>query len=406
MTRILCLAGAVALLAACTDQTLKVCDITQPDCQQEVYYGDLRLRGDGYDPFAGIPPIRTIDTTQFRKELEDQAQAAAAAAQNQAPTPWVDEGLFLLGLVSSTTDTQGDSIDNQVSNTAAYYSPETRDVTVIAHPELNVDARSNMQTLAHELVHAMQDREIDLDLNPQTTDEYFANKALIEGDATFYGLLFEYNIPLPAGGRFNYPNPQAYLLAMRDGMMSDQGDPTSNFASLGPPYYAVPWLVYPLGGLWIADHWTKGGNAAVRHSYGSAPKRSLDYVLGPGVASPAGTDICAPAAPTGFSAKIADSFGAAFFFGYLMAWKVPSADSLSTAQLWRNDAILIYYNQATQKTAVAWRIELGSPLSDSLLATLNTAAGPRVVQTGATLMITASDDSALLATWNPGVTCR
>jgi hypothetical protein len=266
-----------------------------------------------------------------------------------------------------------------------------------------------METLAHELVHALQDREINLNIaSNQSTDEYFTSKALIEGDATFYGLLFRYEIPPPAGKQFIYPNPLAYLAAMRDGMMSDQG--SDDFASLGPPYFAVPWLVYPLGGFWYATRWTEGGNSAVRHSYASAPKRSLDYLLGPDVTAPASASIsCYPAVPIAFTssgnAYAVDSLGAAFFFGYLMGWKVPAADSLSSAKLWRYDLLFYYYNQSTQKTAVVWRIELGSPLADSVLATLNTPTGPRVVQTGTTLMITASDDPTLLTTWNPGITC-
>jgi hypothetical protein len=106
---------------------LKVCDITQSDCQQDIYYADLRLRGDGYDPFAGIPPIRTISEDQFRAELQDDA---AKAAQASPPEPWWDATPVLLGLLPSTGDTQGASIDNQVQNTAAFYSPDTRDVTV------------------------------------------------------------------------------------------------------------------------------------------------------------------------------------------------------------------------------------------------------------------------------------
>jgi hypothetical protein len=67
--------------------------------------------------------------------------------------------------------------------------------------------------------------------------------------------------------------------------------------------------------------------------------------------------------------------------------------------------IFVYYNQSTQKTAVAWRIELDSPLPDTVLAPLTTPSGPRVVQDGTTLMITASDDPAFLATWNPWAGC-
>jgi hypothetical protein len=414
-----CLACAVlALLAGCNDHTLAICDITQPDCQEDIYYADLRLRGDGYDPFAGIPPIRTISEDQFRAELEKEA--ADAAAQQQSPDPWWDAALSLLGLLPSTGNLQGNSIDNQVQNTAAYYSPETRDVTVVAHPDSSVDPSMreqmpiiNMDTLAHELVHALQDRELNLNFQPRSTDEYFAFKALVEGDASLYDFLFLHEIALLPGLNFTYTDPLASFLHEREVGLSDDPSLTGNFSSLGPPFFAVQWLVYPLGGVWLSDRWDKGGNTAVRHAYGQAPQRSLDFLMGPGVAPPAGKELrCEPEprAPAEFRrsdgrAYGRDSFGAIYFFAYLMGWKVPSSDSLASALLWRNDVVFVYYNQSTQKTAVAWRIELDSPLPDTVLTPLLTPSGPRVVQGGTTLLITASDDPTFLATWNPGAAC-
>ncbi|HEX7597952.1 MAG TPA: hypothetical protein VF518_07035, partial [Polyangia bacterium] len=87
---------AVALLVACEHSKPQLCDIAEASCQEDIYLADLRLRGDGFDPFAGIPPIRTIDEDQFRKELQDEA---AATAQQVNPSPWVDAALTLLHLV-------------------------------------------------------------------------------------------------------------------------------------------------------------------------------------------------------------------------------------------------------------------------------------------------------------------
>jgi hypothetical protein len=411
VTRAWCFAcAALALLAGCHDQTLQRCDITQPDCQQDIYYADLRLRGDSYDPFAGVPPIRTISEDLFRAELEYQA----AVTSKQAPQPWWDASLLLLGLVPSTGDTQQASIDNQVQNTAAFYSPDTRDVAVISHPEQAADPMSqffNMSYLAHELVHALQDHEISLNLHPHSTDEYFAEKALIEGDASLYQRLFEYQVPLPKGYHFSSRDPLAYFSVWRQDNLSDDPTLQDNFASLGPPFFAASWLVYPLGGVWLSDSWDKGGNTAVRHAYGKAPQRSLDYLLGPGVPAPASKNIsCGPSVPAEFKQSDGtpygrDSFGAINLFAYLMAWHVPASDSLSSSLLWLYDVIFVYYNQSTQKTAVTWRIELDSPLPAAVLASLTTAAGPGVVQNGTTLLITNSDDPAFLSTWDPWSAC-
>ena len=186
----------LALLTGCHGRDLELCDIAQSDCQQDVYYADLRLRGDGYDPFGGIPPIRTISEDQYRAELEERAASSPRPA-----VPWWDAALPLLHLLPSTGDTQSTSIDNQVQNTAAYYSSATREVTVIRHRSQALDENTllvNMDILAHELVHALQDRELDLNPSPTSTDGDFARSALIEGDASLYDYLF----PFPVFVRF------------------------------------------------------------------------------------------------------------------------------------------------------------------------------------------------------------
>ena len=411
MTRTLSFAcAALALLAGCHDRELKICDITQSECQQDIYYADLRLRGDGYDPFAGIPPIRTISEDVFRAQLEYQA----VVSSKQTPQPWWDAALLLMGLVPSTGDTQQASIDNQVQNTAAFYSPDRDDVAVISHPEQPADPTSeffNMSYLAHELIHALQNREINLNFQPHSTDQYFAEKALIEGDASLYQRLFEYEVPLPADQYFSTRDPLAYFSAWRQDNLSDNPNLQDNFASLGPPFFAASWLVYPLGGVWLSASWAKGGNTAVRHAYSKAPQRSLDYLLGPDVVAPAGKNIdCEPTVPAEFKQSDGtpyglDSFGAVYFFAYLMGWNVPANVSLSSSLLWRCDLIFVYYNKSTQKTAATWRIELASPLPDSVLASLTNSAGPLVVQNGTTLLITNSDDPTFLSTWDPWSAC-
>ena len=48
---------------------LEPCNIAQSECQLDIYYALLRLRGDGADPFGGVPPIRTLTLEQYEREL-------------------------------------------------------------------------------------------------------------------------------------------------------------------------------------------------------------------------------------------------------------------------------------------------------------------------------------------------
>jgi hypothetical protein len=397
----------VLALAGCEDRSLKPCDIADPACQEDIYYVDLRVRGDGYDPFGGIPPIQTKTEDQYRQELE--AEAAQRAANNTTPEPWWDATLALLKLIPSEQNTVATSIDDQVTNTAAFYAWNTRSVTIVKHPNQTSDWQGmvqNMSTLAHELVHALQDRELDLRTVQHSADETLSNNAMVEGDAALYERLFDYEISLPAGYRFkDLGDPVTYFSQWRDDFF------TNEFATLGAPFFAARWMVYPLGGLWQATLWKQGGSAAVRHAYGQSPTRMLDFMAGNGVTPPATVPIyCEPSIPSEFKDGKhpygLDSFGASELYAYLFAWGVASDVARARALSWRNDYIFVYFNQSTQKTAAAWRIELASPLGSDLLATLSASNQVHVVQNGTTLLITTSDDPAFLASWNPSTACQ
>jgi hypothetical protein len=421
MKRMMALAWALLGVLGCETRELKLCDIVESDCQESIYYADLRVRGDGYDPFGGIPPIRTISEDQYRNEMQAEAARtkleaeAERAAKNKAPEPWWDNALALLHLMPAAAESESAAIENQVENVAAYYEPTTRHVTVIAHPQRpdadpNDTMLNNMTTLAHELVHAIQDREMILKFDPTGLDQLFATKALIEGDAELY----EYLIAIELKPKIKewYPDPLAYTERLRTLFMADGPKITDgsdvNFATLGPPLLAAMYLVYPLGGMWLSDYYVKGGNSAVRHAYGKAPQRSLEYLLPLGTeAPPAATTVCKPIFPSdqGFTAYGRENFGAVQVFAYLMAWGVPSAEAVAAASLWRGDVTFVSRNTETQKTAVAWRIELAQPIAASTLAQINTRNGPRGVQDGNTLLITASDDAEVAASWNPTTAC-
>ena len=411
MKRMIMVGWALLGSLGCEESNLQLCDITSSDCQESIYYANLRVRGDGYDPFQGIPPIRTIGEAQFRAEM--QAEADQAAKDPGSQQPWWDSALALLHLMPSATEIEKDAIDNRVEQVAAYYAPSTREVTVIDHNKAQTDTtrRGNMITLAHELFHAIQDRELDLDFDPKTTDELFAYKAVIEGDATTYEVLFAFE--LEPRYKQSFSDPLAYAnklraLFMADGPKLDDDSNETNFATLGPPYMAAMYLVYPLGGIWVGEHYQRGGNSAVRHAYGKAPKRSLEYLLPFDTPAPPVTEsACAAIVPAnqGFVARGRDRLGAVEMYGYLMGWGVKSVDAVAAASLWRDDVIFAAYNASTQKTSVAWRIELAQPISATTLAQITTSDGPRVVQDGNTLLITASDDAEVAANWNPSVAC-
>ena len=90
------------------------------------------------------------------------------------------EGLVLIG---EDEDSLAVQQSNRGQNVLGYYSPTQDSIVVVSSSET---PRLNRSTLAHELVHALQDQQFDLtSSNPGTREAYNARNGLIEGDANY-----------------------------------------------------------------------------------------------------------------------------------------------------------------------------------------------------------------------------
>jgi|GEM_PF-2337639 len=405
---------------ACSERDIATCDITQRSCQESVYYRLLNLRGDGYDPFGGLPPVRVISEDEFRTILE-QEQAAATA--KGGPSPW-DKGLILLHFTSGSSTTAADggvvddggattddagadagsgnsSIDDQVTHILAYYDPQTKAVTVISHPSRTGPGQEEdgMITLAHELVHALQDKELDLNKSDfQSYDESLAYDGLIEGDARFYENLF--TLDLLRMEHLTPRNPD--VLSWPD----DELDYAyANFDQLGSPFFAARYLMYPFGAKYEATLYRSGGNAAIRHGYAKAPIRTVGFMVGTdGQAPPVGSgDVSDPPVvcallPLTKETTGADQFGAVPFYAFLRGWGVAHEVAFAAAQTWTGDYLLVQTNADLSTTAVSWRIEFSTSPPASIAQTL-AASGELSVDAGAGYLQIAVTDSPSPLTW-------
>ena len=376
---------------ACSQHDFAMCDITETACQEEIYYQVISLRGDAYDPFNRLPPVTVISEGQYRAILEEEAAT-------QGPSVW-DKALVLLHF-SSAASAQGDAgtgvdggagtstseIDDEATHTYAFYSWKTKDVTVISHPDQTGDSAQAdaMITLAHELVHALQDREFDLQRTATSYDDYLANDTIVEGDARFYQYLFTKDLcPHISGCKSVYS--LAYELNYY----------WSHFDDLGSPLFAATMLMYPLGGNYESRIYDSGGNAAVRHAYANAPQHTVGFLIGDdGIMPPVSSgNVCPPRVvkdwPLDSTAVGADHFGALLFYTFLRGWGVSHAVAFATAQTWTGDYLLVQVQTGT--TAVSWRIELSAAPPASIVQAL-TATGELMVTTEAqVLQITVSD---------------
>jgi hypothetical protein len=408
----------LALLAltsglACSEHNFTTCDITQRACQEDVYYRMLSLRGDGYDPFGGLPPVTVITENDFRAILvKEQADSAA-----KGPNPW-DKALVLLhfsssaspptngadGGVGNDAGTSTSTIDDEVAHIYAFYDPKPKTVTVISHPSQTGShlQEEAMITLAHELVHALQDRELNLNQsNFHTSDEYFANDAIIEGDARFYEYMFTNDVRKMLG-----------LSSLDVAQMPDDelAWDYANIDQLGSPLFAARALIYPLGAKYEATAYRSGGNVAVRHAYAKAPIRTVGLLVGAdGRVPPVGTgDVCAPPVALALSPTNAtmgaDQFGALLFYTFLRGWNVSHAAAFATAQTWTGDFLRVQASSDFSTSAAAWRIEFSAPPPSAIVQSLMATGELAVVAGAQSLQITVSDSATPLI-WTSPTTC-
>jgi hypothetical protein len=379
-----------ALLGCGRVERLEACNIATKDCQESIYYAVIRLRGDGWDPFDGIPPIHTITLADYRKQLLAEDAAAAPPDPNAKPKfdPW-SVALQLVGLVTPTMSAGAASVASRVNNVAAFYSSATRKVTVIDRGDQH-DDRSDTTLLAHELVHAFQDNELSGDIHGSSTDGSFTAHALIEGEAVLYEHL--------VGAELDNVEPQQldWTKYYRDWTSGLRKQVPSNKS----PFYAVSWFVYPFGASLLTNGWLRGGNAAVRRLAEHFPTRSVELMasIDGTHASSAAALSCNVQPPSEMFTRTGyDRFGGMQLYAFLTAAGVDEAEAWRLGKRARDDLWWIYSLEATQKVALSWRIRMTDEASaDAVVEAAAMRDHIHAERKGADVLIVGSNDEALL----------
>jgi hypothetical protein len=114
---------------------------------------------------------------EFREESDDVWTEPGEGAQQLGNAQF--EALFLVGPDEDVVDVRS---GNRGDNVLGFYQPGTGRLVLVS--EQDPATLANEYTLAHELVHAMQDQQFGLEsLGPATLDSVNARNGLIEGEA-------------------------------------------------------------------------------------------------------------------------------------------------------------------------------------------------------------------------------
>jgi hypothetical protein len=408
----------VAMLGCGPEEQLVACNIAERQCQEDVYFALVRMRGDGFDPLVEMPPILTVTREDYCNALEESRPDPAPEPETpdeeepeepeEPPlVPW-DFALHVLRLVTPTKTTGQAGSDDLCSVVAAFYASSTQSVTVIDNgprPDETPEDKarrelSETSLLLHELVHALQNRELSGAQFDGTTDSNLTARALTEGEATFYQRIAEREMidGDPAG--------YDWVTYYTDWIGWGRG----NISKDSSPYFGVRWFIYPLGAQYLTDAWLSGGNAAVRHAYAYPRQFMQQFIAGYGHAAevldpPLACPIAVP--PGGYSLVGNDRFGALLLYGFLRRAGVPDQEAWPLAAAWNDDRIFVYFDEAANVALMTWVIRFEHESDPERVLKLIGIADRRLraEARGRDLIFTAASDEAVADQWAGGLDC-
>lgn len=390
------LALAVVLGACAGDIALDPCDIRKSSCQFDVFMAVQDVRGSLWDPWLEPPPMHVISEQQYRAQVVAQREQAMQNARVDYLTP----ALKLLHMIDPN-EAPDAATDFMVSSVAAYYDSFTHDVTIIDRGE-TADHRLGVQTLAHELTHAAQDRDVGfptLYQNANTTDTLNALSALLEGEATVYGLLVD-------AKQLDLPKTAINWRILADWAIELRNDVFTHPSPYRPANTA---LAYPLGGLYMSAAYVAGGPLEVRRVYDDPPLSAARFMAGRGkpgdVAAPAWACGVTPP-PEGMQVQLGDELGPLSVFAFATRLFPTETQAWDRAKAWTGDRFYVYAAaQQPEEIVLVWRMRFIDAASATFferafLQSPWAGALQRVVQ-GDTLTVTASSSplSTLYDDW-------
>ena len=172
------------------------------------------------------------------------------------------EAMLLVGEQDDSLDVQQ---ENRGSSVLGYYSPSEDAIVIVT--ENATDPQIDEYTLAHELVHALQDQHFNLSsIRSETRDGANANSGIIEGDASLVEQRYEDRCG--EGGSWN----GTCVEPSSDG----SGGGGGGLANFG--VYFLKFQPYSDGPKFVASIYREGGWEAVNAVYNDTPESAAQVI--------------------------------------------------------------------------------------------------------------------------------
>jgi hypothetical protein len=340
------------------------CDVKEASCQVQTFLAVEERRGQLWDPWAAPPPVYVITRDDLRRIL-----ATGAQGFNLWTLP-----LQELGLLAGNVDVARADDLWRLDNGLAFYWSRDKLVTLIGErlPPGDIGATA---TLAHEYVHAAQDREVGIAFPPGLgTDLQIVRTSLIEGEAEFFGALARLEMEGSDPAAFDWNTHYR-------GWLTSERNDTIHVTS--PHTHVRLALPYPLGGGFLARAWLRAGAAGINRAFLDPPRSTLELMLAsedqPGHVPRAAPCVLAPDRAR-FRPIDVDTLGAALFYAFLVRLTDREADSWQSALTWRGDQLWLAQNAVTGTLTTLWHIRAPGFAASPLGPLLSASAGPPLVE--------------------------
>lgn len=385
------------LATACGDDdgTVEIpCDIRGAACRRAIFELTARVRE---QPGATLPPSRIITRAQFA----DETRASVGTGMPSRQARQREEGLRVLALLPASSSVEEEVAESSISGVAAYYSPRDKAITII--DDAAEDLVEGSLTLSHEYVHSLQDQReglAKLSESATSSDEYVADSAIIEGEATVVS-----DVALKRA--LGLPYERASIIEYLDGMLAFFLEQIEQ--SPAPFNQGLQVLPYPVGGRPLAEAYLAQGYPGVRDLFPTRPSALAGWIdLSRAALLPGPLTCDSPDAPAGYDMVGADRLGVTGLIALWTRLGVTGEQAYARARSWSSDSFMVFGSlDGERAAAVAWRIALADSTAASSLESALTLSLPvvSVVRSGSEVVITAATKRDVLAAWTTRNDC-
>ena len=341
---------AVPPLPECPDESYTLCDTSDADCQAGLMSLAACLRES--DPVEGL----TIDflTPEETISLLEQDMEGM---EPEPPINHHERALSVLSLTLAEGVPQDEGLANHVDYIAGMYRSSEKRIIIIDKDRPSDDVRA-FTLLLHEMIHALQDADYDLQTwvgyDAPTFDASLAARSVVEGEAKFY----QYRAAMPLLG-LNH-NTVDFWEAMASQWSFD-----ISYAYASPTPYGASFLSFPygLGAPRAYEAWRGQGPSGIAALFASPPTTTWEIMTRLYLGTDETFELVEIPEPSvaGLTLDSDDTLGAWGLEMFLNKAGVEWPDTRNNALTWRGDRVWVYTDEATlEQTYALWQLQLSN----------------------------------------------